>query len=35
MVCRFNAAPLRAQVATVLVLADDGDEVMRADLPAA
>ncbi len=35
MVCRFNAAPLRADVATVLVIDDAGDEVMRADLPAA
>ncbi len=35
MVCRFNAAPLRADVATVLVLDDTDAEVMRADLPAA
>jgi hypothetical protein len=35
MVCRFNAAPLRADVARVLVLDDGGDEVMRADLPEA
>lgn len=35
MVCRFNAAPLRADVAAVLVLDGGGAEVMRADLPPA
>ena len=35
MVCRFNAAPLRAEVASVLVLDADDAEVMRADLPVA
>lgn len=35
MVCRFNAAPLRADVASVLVLDADDAEVMRADLPVA
>ena len=35
MVCRFNAAPLRADVAAVLVVGGDGAEVMRADLPPA
>lgn len=35
MVCRFNAAPLRADVSAVLVLDRDGAEVMRADLPPA
>jgi hypothetical protein len=34
MVCRFNAAPLRADVAAVLVVGPDGEEVMRADLVA-
>lgn len=32
MVCRFNAAPLRDEVARVLVLDADDGEVMRADL---
>lgn len=32
MVCRFNAAPLRAEVAAIAVVDTSGAEVMRADL---